>query len=362
MVFLVETFSCTEAGPILAHDIAKALSLNGVEVYAVLHEKIENKNDWIRDIPQDHLFFWQGNRGKKDVINTFKNIHRLNKQMKGVFFDYILFITPSKFDFFVSHFISHNETIAILHDVIPHSSTNNKLSVYTKATVAKADNILVLTKKYIDIVQKEYNKPRECVLYMRLGLMVYPACEYENEGETFDNRIHFLYFGRIDGYKGLHVLASAYKELINKGYNITLTVAGGGDFEDYKKEYDCLKNTTVLNKYMDENEIASLFSKPRTVVVLPYLDATQSGVIGIAYNYLTPIIATDTGGIKEQLFDGKAGVLAKPGDEFDLANKMEQFIVSDTLYDEQKKILAETKKKMSWEYIVKEFLQDLQSK
>ena len=363
MVFLIETFSCTESGPVFAHEIAKAFSVNGVEVYAILHANVENRKDWEKDFQRDHLYFWEGSRGKGSFLDTIRNIINIRKLFLHSAVDYILYTNPTRFDIFLSKFIKHKETIAILHDVIPHSSTNNKLSDYTKATVAKADNIMVLTKKYIDIVQKEYGIPQNRILYMRHGLMTYPQYLGEMNCNLEDSKIiNFLYFGRIDGYKGLHVLASAYKGLTGKGYNISLTVAGGGDFTEYANEYADLKNATVLNRYIDENEIAYLFSRPRTVVVLPYLDATQSGVIGIAYNYLTPIIATDTGGIKEQLFDGKAGILAKPGDQNDLAAKMEQFILNRDLLDDQKKILIETKKKMSWDYITKELLDQLNSK
>ena len=42
-------------------------------------------------------------------------------------------------------------------------------------------------------------------------------------------------------------------------------------------------------------------------VVLPYRSATQSGVTQIAYNFCTPMIVTDVGGLAEIVPNGKVG-------------------------------------------------------
>lgn len=181
-----------------------------------------------------------------------------------------------------------------------------------------------------------------------------------NEEESKE-RINFLFFGRIQKYKGLHVLSKAFEKVQKQYPDAYLTVAGSGDFSEYKEEYAALKNVTVMNKYITDDEIAYLFSKPNTVVVMPYIDATQSGITGMAYNYETPIISTDTGGLREQLFDGEVGIFAKSGDVDDLAEKMIRFITDPDLYTEQKKLMQDSKEKMSWKYLTNELLEQLES-
>ena len=156
-------------------------------------------------------------------------------------------------------------------------------------------------------------------------------------------------------------MAKAFAEVQKQYPNVHLTVAGSGDFSEYEEEYAKLKNATVMNKYITDEEIAYLFSKPNTVVVMPYLDATQSGITGMAYNYDTPVIVTDTGGLREQLFDGEVGVFVKPGDADDLKEKMIRFLSEPDLYAEQKKLMQESKVKMTWGYITKEFIDQLES-
>ena len=57
-------------------------------------------------------------------------------------------------------------------------------------------------------------------------------------------------------------------------------------------------------------------------MVLPYKDASQSGVIPIAFAYGKPVLATRVGGIPEQIIDGENGILIEPNNENLLAEKI----------------------------------------
>ena len=45
---------------------------------------------------------------------------------------------------------------------------------------------------------------------------------------------------------------------------------------------------------------------------MPYTSASQSGVIAIAASFALPVIATNTGGISEQIENGVSGWLVEP--------------------------------------------------
>lgn len=358
MNVLIETFFNTESGPVLSLNIAQGLMKNGVCVCAVISEEIENLDDWKKSFPSECLYIWK--RYSNKYLENFFNDVKIKLKFMQKRFAYALYPNPVNRNLLVGRFIKHDENIMILHDVIPHSGTNDDFNQRHKELIMKADNIMVLSKQFIPIVEKDYHKPQKNIFYMRHGLMEYPEYNGSFIQEDLKSKINFLYFGRIEKYKGLHVLADAYREIEKKYPDVTLTVAGSGDFTEYVEEYKSLKSATVMNKYITDKEIAYLFSKPNTVVVLPYIDATQSGVIGMAYNYGTPIIVSDTGGMKEQLFDGEVGVFAQPGDSKDLEEKMMSFITDPNLFSDQKQLVAESKEKMSWGYICKELLEQLE--
>lgn len=360
MKILVESFIETESGPVLAHDIALGLMNNGADVCCAVSGNAENLGDWIRDFGYERLFIWDGTPSKKKPLNIVRNSVRIRKFFKGKDFDYLLLTNPCRSDLWASKFIPYRENIMILHDAVPHSSTEPGLIRYTDAVISKADNILVMSKIFVDTALARYGKDENSVFCMRHGIMRYPAYNGSHDSKYLEAKVNFLYFGRIDGYKGLHVLAEAYENVSRRFSGVTLTVAGGGDFSEYSEEFSRLENTRIINRYIEDREIAELFTRPKTVLVLPYLDATQSGVIGIAYNYLTPVIASDTGGIREQLFDGSVGILTQAGNAADLESCMAGFITDKSLYDTQRAFMKDTREKMTWEHITKEFLDRLE--
>lgn len=356
---LVENFFNTEAGPVFALNVAQGLQENNIDVCAVVSEQAENIEDWKASFSSENLYIWKvyNNRYTENLLNGIRIRFKFLKRR----FDFALYTNPVQRNLMVEKFFRVRENIMVLHDVIPHSGVNEDSFHYVKSIVEKADNVLVLSKIFIPVVEKEYHKSRHHILYMRHGTMNYPEYNGSFSEEELSGAINFLFFGRVEKYKGLHVLSKAF-EIVQKQYPDThLTVAGSGDFSEYADEYAALNNTTVMNKYITDDEIAYLFSKPNTVVVMPYIDATQSGITGMAYNYGTPIISTDTGGLREQLFDGEVGVFVRPNDADDLAEKMILFLSDSDLFDRQKLLMQASKEKMSWKYLTNELIEQLES-
>jgi glycosyltransferase involved in cell wall biosynthesis len=84
------------------------------------------------------------------------------------------------------------------------------------------------------------------------------------------------------------------------------------------------------------------------LVVLPYVSATQSGIVQIAWNYDRPVVTTAVGGLPEVVRDGETGFLVPPGDAAALARACIRF------FDEQHgpamtRAVAAAKQAYSWE-------------
>jgi glycosyltransferase involved in cell wall biosynthesis len=66
----------------------------------------------------------------------------------------------------------------------------------------------------------------------------------------------------------------------------------------------------VVDKYVN-NEDVPLYFCSADVVVLPYVAATQSGIIQIAFALNRPVITTNVGGLPEVVEDGKTGFVVE---------------------------------------------------
>ena len=114
---------------------------------------------------------------------------------------------------------------------------------------------------------------------------------------------YILFFGTIHLYKGVHLLYDAYlnhPELQDR----PLVIAGTQNiyFERQANE----KNVIVINRFIDDSEVRDLFERA-SVIVYPYISATQSGVVSIASYFDKPMVLSDLPFFK-QTCEGCEGV------------------------------------------------------
>lgn len=128
-----------------------------------------------------------------------------------------------------------------------------------------------------------------------------------------------LFFGRIHPYKGLDYLLEAVRQI--KGFTVRLVIAGDGVITSS----NIPQNTILINRFIEDEEINAIF-KIAHVVVLPYISATQSGVIPLAYFYGKPVIATNVGALPEAVIHGETGLIVPPRDSSALRYAIETLI------------------------------------
>jgi glycosyltransferase involved in cell wall biosynthesis len=173
-------------------------------------------------------------------------------------------------------------------------------------------------------------------------------------GIELGNERVILFFGYIRKYKGLPYLINAMKE-INAKMKVKLMIVGEF-YEDEKPTRDLIDSLglndsiSVISDYIPNEEVKHFFCAS-DVLVLPYIDATQSGIIQIAYYYDKPVIATNVGGLGEVVIDGKTGFVVEPRSSKSIADAIIEYYDKD-LEKEFSANVAEEKKKYSWEEFI----------
>jgi glycosyltransferase involved in cell wall biosynthesis len=120
----------------------------------------------------------------------------------------------------------------------------------------------------------------------------------------------FLFFGRFRAYKGLDLLRDAFALLYARHPEATLRVVGEGDAEACAPGLAALPGVTVESRWVPEVEIPALIAAADTVV-LPYREASQSGVVPQALALGVPVVGPPVGGLAEQLGAGGSLMLAE---------------------------------------------------
>ncbi|MGI8783687.1 MAG: glycosyltransferase [Acidobacteriota bacterium] len=137
-----------------------------------------------------------------------------------------------------------------------------------------------------------------------------------------------LFFGYVRPYKGLSVLLEAFAA-VRRERAARLRIAG--EFYEDPKPYleqicrlGIQQDVELENRFVPEAEVGAYFARA-DVVVLPYLSATQSGIVPLAFGHGVPVISTATGGLAEVVESGKTGFLVAPGSASELASALIQF-------------------------------------
>lgn len=150
------------------------------------------------------------------------------------------------------------------------------------------------------------------------------------DSESSDtNRI--LFFGRIWAYKGLEYLILAEPLITARVPDARIVIAGEGeDFTRYRQMMQNPDHFEVHNEYVSHEQRAALFAEAG-VVVLPYVEASQSGVAPLAYMAGKPVVATDVGCLPALVEDGRTGYLVPPRDEHALADAVVRLLTDAPL-------------------------------
>lgn len=164
-----------------------------------------------------------------------------------------------------------------------------------------------------------------------------------------------LFFGYIRRYKGLGLLLEAFSRA-RKEIPGTLVVAGEfyDDEASYREQIRRLgieKDVRIFDEYIP-NERVGLFFRAADVVALPYISATQSGIVQVCYHFDMPVIATDVGGLPEVVRDGETGFVVPAGDADAFAQALIRFFKEERARSFASAVRLH-KKNFSWEHLAR---------
>jgi D-inositol-3-phosphate glycosyltransferase len=170
-----------------------------------------------------------------------------------------------------------------------------------------------------------------------------------------------LFFGRITPYKGLEYLVKAFRQLRAQNRDCRLIIAGRPDnCEEYwnamraEIHADVERGEIILKAGYIPDEETEVYFKGADVLVLPYKDIYQSGVLFLAHSFGLPVVASDVGSLKDDIVEGKTGSVFKPEDSADLAKALERYFASDlyaNLSDRRQGIKDYSAERHSWDVV-----------
>ena len=117
---------------------------------------------------------------------------------------------------------------------------------------------------------------------------------------------------------------------------------------------DVQQGRVLLRAEFIPDEQTEVYFKAADVLVLPYRNIYQSGVMFLGHSFGLPVLAADVGSLKEEIVEGKTGFLFKPEDPTDLARTIKRYFASDlflNLASRRQEIQEYAAARHSWEVV-----------
>jgi len=171
-----------------------------------------------------------------------------------------------------------------------------------------------------------------------------------------------LFFGRIRPYKGLDYLITAFRQLAHQDRAYRLIIAGEPKKESlqyWREVQQAIEREGLGEQVIQEirfiaDEETEVYFKAADVLVLPYTQVFQSGVLFLAYSFGLPVIATNVGSLSDDIVEGETGYTCRPCDAADLAKALETYFKSDlfkTLDQRRAEIKSFARGHHSWDVV-----------
>jgi glycosyltransferase involved in cell wall biosynthesis len=134
-------------------------------------------------------------------------------------------------------------------------------------------------------------------------------------------KLELLFFGYVRPYKGVDILIEALGLLGELDFHLCIAGDWWVDRAPIEKRISALglqDRVSFLARYIEDAEAAVLITRA-DAMVLPYREASGSGVAALALHFERPAVASRVGGLGEYIIDGETGYLVEPEDARDLA-------------------------------------------
>ncbi|MDN6836099.1 MAG: glycosyltransferase family 4 protein [Lactococcus lactis] len=195
------------------------------------------------------------------------------------------------------------------------------LKIY-KYAIRRVSAIMFQNKENMDFFKNNKLSTENNILLPGSGVNV-SQFSFE-EYPTKNDKLSFLFIGRIMKDKGVEELFAAASNIKEKYPNVVFDAIGFCE-EEYKERIETLKKEEIINFHGVKDNVQD-YIKECNAVVHPTYHEGMSNVLLEASSMGRPILASNIPGCREIFDEGISGFGFKAKDSEDLTNTIEKFI------------------------------------
>jgi D-inositol-3-phosphate glycosyltransferase len=250
------------------------------------------------------------------------------------------------------------------HNVLPHNRENSFFfTLIYKIIYSVPDSIVVHTEQGRRLLVERFGVRADKVHVISIGLneeipfTSLSSSDARSALGYFGNEKLILFFGRIDEYKGLHLLIEAFETLDLS--DSRLLIAGAVRSADYGRRIEGQiarsarrRDIKADLREIPNNEAEALF-KAADVLCLPYLNIYQSGLVFLAARFGIPAVTTNVGSLAE-FITPCSGLIAATKDAAGIKAALEEFFADPNRFDRER--IRQAGAKYRWDGICRDLV------
>jgi len=311
------------------YGLAQGLGANDVEVffYTSSNTKVRQYSNvttliYFRKMWKRNFFI----KVSKYLVGHYLAIRDVKN--RGVKIIHLHFFSFRSIDLLILWFasLSNSKIIATIHDI---DSFDKKANSFIERKCFKyIDGIIVHNQSSLNALNNKFDVsvPKTVISH---GNYLPFIDDISNMKKENPEKFTLLFFGQIKKVKGLDVLLEASSIAKSNGCKIELIIAGKpwkSDLNYYEKLIKKFQLEDIVKtnfRYIPDEEVSN-FYKEADLVVLPYREIYQSGVLLLTLSYGKPVLCSDLEPFKEIIIDNESGFLFDNGSPRHLAAKIEE--------------------------------------
>jgi len=266
-----------------------------------------------------------------------------------IFFDGL--VLPVWFRLWASRYIH------TAHNALPHGRENSVLFRWVYRWVYRFPHTIIAhTDKVARQLETEFGVDPSRITVISIGLndeipeTALSAAECRQKLGLPLQGLVALFFGKVEPYKGVDLLAEAWS--LVRTSEARLVVAGWCPDAGYAttiREAMARSPRAATMEWREgfvPNDEVAVWLKACNVVVMPYRNIYQSGVVFLCLRFGVPIVATDVGSLAE-FIDADSGIIAKSNDPAGIAAALDRFFAKVSRFRRDE--IARRATKYSWD-------------
>jgi glycosyltransferase involved in cell wall biosynthesis len=229
------------------------------------------------------------------------------------------------------------------HNALPHSREQSRFFHFAYRWIYRFPHIILTHSQGVaQQLQQDFAVETSRLSTISIGLNEEISCSLLTQAEA-RRQLNLppsapvaLFFGKIEPYKGVDLLVEAWTSLQTP--DARLLIAGFSPNATYAAQIRDSINTSDKAKLIEWRQgfvpnatVATLLAAV-DVVVLPYRNIYQSGVVFLCLRHGVPLVATNVGSMSAYIAP-ETGIIAKSNDAAGIAQALDLFFSNRTRFD-----------------------------